>query len=42
MPTGAEALDEPFRASPSWFLIEGDRHGKVRMVNEAHTKRGAC
>jgi hypothetical protein len=38
LPTGAEALDEPFRAFPSWFLrIECDRCGKVSMLNEAHT-----
>jgi hypothetical protein len=38
LPTGQEALDEPFRAFPSWFLrIECDRCGKVQMV-----QRGAC
>jgi hypothetical protein len=38
LPTGPEALDEPFRAFPSWFLrIECDRCGKVSMLNEAHT-----
>ena len=37
LPTGNEALDEPFRAFPSWFLrITCDRCGKDRMVNEAH------
>jgi hypothetical protein len=37
LPTGAEALNEPFAAFPSWFMrIECDRCGKVRMVNEAH------
>jgi hypothetical protein len=42
LPTGAEALDEPFSAFPSWFLrIECDRCGKVQMVNEAHIKWGA-
>jgi hypothetical protein len=42
LPTGAEALDEPFGAFPSWFLrIECDVCGKVQMVNEAHMKRGA-
>ena len=42
LPTGPEALDEPFSAFPSWFLrIECDRCGKVQMVNEAHMKRGA-
>jgi hypothetical protein len=38
LPTGQEALHQPFRAFPSWFLrIECDRCGKVQMVNEAHT-----
>ena len=42
LPTGAEALDEPFTAFPFWFLrIECDLCGKVQMVNEAHMKRGA-
>jgi len=40
LPTGKEALDEPFRAFPSWFMrITCDRCGKDRMLNEAHTKR---
>jgi ribosomal protein S27E len=40
LPAGAEALDEPFSAFPSWFLrIECDRCGKVQMVNEAPQKR---
>jgi hypothetical protein len=40
LPTGREALDEPFRASPSWFMrITCDRCGKDRMLNEAHMKR---
>jgi hypothetical protein len=38
LPTGAEALDEPFSAFPSWFMrITCDRCGKDRMLNEAHT-----
>ena len=42
LPTGAEALDEPFSAFPFWFLrIECDLCGKVQMVNEAHLKPGA-
>jgi len=42
LPTGTEALDEPFSAFPSWFLrIECDRCGEVQMVNETHMKRGA-
>jgi hypothetical protein len=37
VPTGAEALDEPFSAFPSWFLrITCDRCGKLQIVNEAH------
>jgi hypothetical protein len=40
LPTGAEALAEPFAAFPSWFMrIECDRCGKVRMVNEAYTRQ---
>jgi hypothetical protein len=38
LPTGREALDQPFRAFPSWFMrITCDRCGKVQMLNEAHT-----
>ena len=34
LPTGAEALDEPFRAFPSWFMrITCDRCGKDRMIS---------
>jgi hypothetical protein len=41
LPTGAEALGEPFNAFPSWFLrIECDRCGKVQMVNQVHSARG--
>jgi hypothetical protein len=41
LPSGQEALDEPFSAFPSWFMrITCDRCGKDRMLNEAHTKRG--
>ncbi len=41
LPTGAEALDEPLRAFPSWFLrIVCERCGKERMVNEAHMAQG--
>jgi hypothetical protein len=40
LPTGEEALEEPFRAFPSWFMrITCDRCGKDRMLNEAHMKR---
>ena len=34
--TGREALDEPFRAFPSFMRITCDRCGKDRMVNESH------
>ena len=38
LPSGAEALDEPFSAFPSWFMrITCDRCGKDRILNEAHT-----
>ena len=41
LPIEAEALDEPLRAFPSWFLrIVCDRCGKERMVNEAHMPQG--
>jgi ribosomal protein S27E len=40
LPTGAEALGEPFNAFPSWFLrIECDRCSKVQMVNQVHFSR---
>ena len=36
-PTGREALEEPFRAFPSWFLrITCDRCGQQRMFSETH------
>jgi hypothetical protein len=38
LPNGREALDEPFRAFPSWFMrITCARCDKDRMLNEAHT-----
>ena len=41
LPSGREALDEPFAAFPSWFLrIECDRCGKDRMLNEADMLAG--
>jgi hypothetical protein len=41
LPTGAEALDEPLRAFPSWFLrIVCDRCGKKRMIAETHLAHG--
>ena len=37
LPTGAEAIDQPFAAFPSWFLrVECDRCGKTVMHPEAH------
>jgi hypothetical protein len=42
LPTAADALDEPLRAFPSWFLrIECERCGSMRMISETHTPRGA-
>jgi hypothetical protein len=38
LPPASEALNQPFRAFPSWFLrIECERCGKATMINEAHT-----
>lgn len=38
LPPASEALNQPFRAFPSWFLrIQCDRCGKTTMLNEAHT-----
>ena len=37
LPTGKEAMDEPFSAFPSWFMrITCERCGKTTMINEAH------
>jgi hypothetical protein len=37
LPTAAEAMTEPMRAFPSWFLkVTCDRCGKDRMLNESH------
>ncbi len=37
LPTGAEAMDEPFSAFPSWLMrITCDRCGKDRMIVETH------
>ena len=39
LPTGAEALDEPFNVFPSWFLRGTcERCGKVRMINQVHQR----
>jgi hypothetical protein len=41
LPSGQEALDEPLRAFPSWFMrITCDRCGKDRMISETHTIQG--
>ena len=41
LPTAQEALQQPMRAFPSWFLrLKCDRCGKVQMVNEAHAPWG--
>jgi hypothetical protein len=41
LPSATEALGQPFRAFPSWFLrIECDRCHKARMLNEAHMTAG--
>ena len=38
LPTGREALEEPFRAFPSWFMrITCDRCGQQRMFSETHS-----
>ena len=40
LPSGAEALDEPFNAFPSWFLrITCARCGQERMVNQVHAAK---
>ena len=37
LPTGAEAMDEPFAAFPSWLMrIRCDRCGKDRFLVETH------
>jgi hypothetical protein len=41
LPTGEQALHEPLRAFPSWFLqIECDRCGKVRLISETYLVHG--
>jgi hypothetical protein len=41
LPSGQEALDEPFRAFPSWFLrVTCERCGKERMFSETHAAQG--
>jgi len=37
LPTAQEALQQPIRAFPSWFLrITCDRCGKATLMNEVH------
>jgi hypothetical protein len=41
LPTGAEAMNQPFRAFPSWFMrVTCERCGKDRMISETHTIQG--
>ena len=41
LPSGEQALDEPLRAFPSWFLrIVCDRCGKERMTSETYLPQG--
>ena len=38
LPTGAEALDEPFGAFPSWFLrVTCERCGQERLLAQTHS-----
>ena len=42
LPTGKQALDEPFAAFPSWFLrVTCERCGQERLFNEAHSAQRA-
>jgi hypothetical protein len=42
LPTGAEAMDEPFGAFPSWFMrVTCKRCGQERMFNEMHSAQRA-
>jgi hypothetical protein len=41
LPSGEQALDEPLRAFPSWFLrIVCERCGKERMISETDMPQG--
>jgi hypothetical protein len=41
LPTGQEALGEPFRTFPSWFMrVTCVRCGKERMLSETRAARG--
>jgi hypothetical protein len=40
LPTGEDALGEPFRAFPSWFMrVVCDRCGHERMFSETHSQQ---
>jgi hypothetical protein len=40
LPSGIEAMDEPFAAFPSWFMrVTCERCGQERMFNEAHSSQ---
>ena len=42
LPTAAEALDQPLRALPSWFLrVVCAQCGAEHMISEAHTPQNA-
>ena len=42
LPTGTDALDEPFAAFPSWFMrVTCERCGQERMFNEVHSAQRA-
>jgi hypothetical protein len=42
LPTPADALDQPLRVFPSWFLrVECERCGAMRMISETHTPQNA-
>jgi ribosomal protein S27E len=42
LPTGIEALDEPFAAFPSWFLrVTCERCGHERMFSKVHSAQRA-
>jgi hypothetical protein len=37
LPTADDAMDQPLRAFPNWFLrVECDRCGAMRMISERH------
>jgi hypothetical protein len=41
LPSGEQALDEPLRAFPSWFLrIVCDRCGKQQLISETYLIHG--